>query len=176
MQTRVSASHSPVPHCTPLPAQWPVAPDTSSPEEREPCSVLSSGVSATSCRVRTLGWDPKAVLERWAPRAIAALPAWHLSSLLLEGLPHDHGRWPLGLQTLPGPHHGGRVYPRWGVPARSAKLGPPGVCRERWVRRCEGVSAPVMGVHSSVILFTGRWQRVFRWDSLLFPKAFWRIR
>ena len=34
----------------------------------------------------------------------------------------------------------------------------------------------VMGAHSSVILFAGRWQRVFRWDSLLFPKAFWRIR
>ena len=35
---------------------------------------------------------------------------------------------------------------------------------------------PVMGAHSSVILFAGGRQRVFRWDSLLFPKAFWRIR
>ena len=35
---------------------------------------------------------------------------------------------------------------------------------------------PVIGTHSSVILFAGRWQRVFRWDSLLFSKAFWRIR
>ena len=35
---------------------------------------------------------------------------------------------------------------------------------------------PVMGEHSSGILFTGRRQRVFSWDSLLFPKAFWRIR
>ena len=35
---------------------------------------------------------------------------------------------------------------------------------------------PVMGAQGSVILFTGRRQRVFRWDSLLFPKAFWRIR
>ena len=34
----------------------------------------------------------------------------------------------------------------------------------------------VMGAHSLVILFAGRWQRVFRWDLLLFPKAFWRIR
>ena len=34
-----------------------------------------------------------------------------------------------------------RVDAGWGVPPRSAKLGPPGVRRERWVRRCEGVSA-----------------------------------
>ena len=34
----------------------------------------------------------------------------------------------------------------------------------------------VMGAHSSGIQFVGCWQRVFRWDSLLFPKAFWRIR
>ena len=130
-------------------------PDSSSPEEREPRSVLSSGVSATSLRVRTLGRDPKAVVERWAPRALAALPARRLSSLLSEGLPHDPRRRPLGLQTLPGLRHCGRVYPRWGVPSRSAKLGPPGVRRERWVRRCEGVSAPVMGAHSSVILAAG---------------------
>ena len=32
------------------------------------------------------------------------------------------------------------------------------------------------GAHSSGIQFTGHQQRVFRWDSLLFPKAFWRIR
>ena len=29
----------------------------------------------------------------------------------------------------------------WEVPKKSAKLGPPGMRRERWVRRCEGVSA-----------------------------------
>ena len=179
-QTRVTAALSPAPHHVPPPAQWPVAPDTSSPEERKPRSVLSFGVSATSRRVRTPGRGPKAVVERWAPRALAALPAQRLSSLLAEGLPHDHGRRPLGLQTLPGLRHCGRVYPRWGVPPRSLKLGPPGVCQERWVRRCEGVSALeymlVMGAHSLVILFAGRWQRVLRWDSLLFPKAFWRIR
>ena len=39
------------------------APDSSSPEERELRSVLSSGVSATSPRVRTLGQGPKAVVE-----------------------------------------------------------------------------------------------------------------
>ena len=120
-------------------------PDSSSPEEREPCSVLSSRMSAISRRLSTLGRDPKAVIERWAPRALAALPARRLSSLLSEGLPHDDGRWPLGLQTLPAPRHCGRVYPGWGVPPRSVKLGPPGVFREHWVRRCEGVSAPVMG-------------------------------
>ena len=58
--------------------------------------------------------------------------------------------------------------------------GPPGVRREHWVRRCKGSllwgCVPVMGAQGSVILFAGRRQRVFRWDSLLFPKAFWRIR
>ena len=80
-------------------------------------------------------------MECWWPRALAALPAWPLSSLISEGLPHDHGKWPLDLQMLPGPRHCGRADPGWGVPLRSAKLGPLGVRRERWVRRCEGVSA-----------------------------------
>ena len=140
-QTRITAALSPAPHRVPPPAQWPVAPDSSSPEWREPRSVLSSRESATSRKVRTLGRDPKVVVEWWAPRALAALPAQRLSSLLPEGLPHDHGRRPLGLQTLPGPRHCGRVYLGWGVLPRIAKLGPPGVCQERWVRRCEGVSA-----------------------------------
>ena len=125
----------------PPPGQWPVAPNSSSPEEREPLSVLSSGVSATSPRVRTLGRDPNAIMEWWAPLALAALPAQCLSSLLTEGLPHDHGRQPLGLQMLPGPHNCGRADPGWGLPPRSAKLGLPGVCREHCVRRCEQVSA-----------------------------------
>ena len=67
------------------------APDSSSPEQREPHSVLSSRVSATRPWVRTLGRGPKAVVERWAPLALAALPARHLSSLLSAGLPHDRG-------------------------------------------------------------------------------------
>ena len=116
-------------------------PKSSSPEEREPHSVLSSGVSATSRTVRTLGRGPKAVMEQWTPRVLAAFPARGLSSLLLEGLPHDHGRRPLGLQKLPGPRHCGQADPGWGVPPSSAKLGPPGVRRECWVRRCEGISA-----------------------------------
>ena len=81
----------------------PAAPDSSSPEERESRYILGSGVTATCLRVRTPGWGPKALVERWAPRALTALPARHLSSLLSEGLPHDHRGWPLGLQTLPGP-------------------------------------------------------------------------
>ena len=141
VQTRVSAALSPAPHQAPPAAQCPVAPYSSSPEEREPHSVLSSGLSATSHRVRTLGHGPKAVLKRWAPRVLAAHPARRLSNLLSEGLPHDHGRRFLGLQTLPGPRHCGRTDPGWGVPPRSVKLGPPGVRREHWVRRCEGVSA-----------------------------------
>ena len=37
--------------------------------------------------------------------------------------------------------HCGRADPGWGVPPRSVKLGLPGVRWERWVPRCEGVSA-----------------------------------
>ena len=144
-QTRVSAALSPAPHRVTPPAQWPAAPDSSSPEECEPHSVLSSGVSATSRRVRTLGRGPKAVVECWGHRALAAHPARCLSSLLSEGLPQDHGRWPLGLQMLPGPRHCGRGS-RMGLTPRSAKLGLPGVHRECWVRRCEGISA--LGMHA----------------------------
>ena len=140
-QTRVSAALSPAPHRAPPPAQWPVAADSSNPEECEPHLVLSSGVSAISRRVRTLGRGPKAVVEWWEPRALAALPARRLSSLLSEGLPHDHGGRPLGLQTLPWPRHCGHADPGWGVPPRSTKLGPPGVRWEHWVRGCAGVSA-----------------------------------
>ena len=70
VQTRVSATLSPAPHRMLPPAQWPVAPYSSSPEEREPHSVLSSGLSTTSNRVRTLGRGPKAILKWWAPRAL----------------------------------------------------------------------------------------------------------
>ena len=51
------------------------------------------------------------------------------------------GGQPLGLRTLSGPHQCGRADPGLEVPPRSVKLGPPGVHWERWVRRCEGVSA-----------------------------------
>ena len=34
----------------------------------------------------------------------------------------------------------------------------------------------VIGADRTVILFADRRQRVFRWDSLLFPKVYWRIR
>ena len=124
-QTRVSATLYPVPHRTPLAAQWPAAPDSSSPQECEPSSVLSSGVSATSPRVRTLGPGPKTVVEWWAPLALAALPARCLSSLLTEGLPHDHERRPLGLPTLPGPHHCGRGF-RMGGAAEDREIGAAG--------------------------------------------------
>ena len=174
-QTRVSAALSSAPHRMPPPAQWPVDPYSSSPEEPEPHSVLSSGVSATSHRVRTRGRGPRAFLKRWAPRALAAHPAQRLWSLLSEGLPHDHGRRPLGLQTLPGPRHCGRADPDQGWGCRQGA--------QNWGRRVcfrsagsAGVKGSllwgcvlVVGAHSSVILYAGRWQRVFRWDSLLFP-------
>ena len=143
-KSKCSTIPSPSPHAPTCPMAS--GPDSSSPEEREPHSVLSSRVFATSHRVRTLGRGPKAVVKRWVPRALSALTARRLSSLLSEGLPHDHGRQPLGLQTLPGPRHCGRADPGWGVPPRSAKLGPTGVRRERWVCRCQGVSA--LGMHA----------------------------
>ena len=122
-KSKCSSIPSPSPHAPACPMAS--GPDSSSPEECKPRLFLSSGVSATSRRVRTLGRGPKRVVERWAPHALAALPVWRLSSLLSEGLPDDHGRWPLGLQMLPGSRHSGRADPGWGVPLRSAKLGPP---------------------------------------------------
>ena len=68
-----------------------MAPDSSNPEECEPHSVLTSGVSVISRTMRTLGRGPKAVVEWWVPRALAALPARRLSSLLSEGLPTTTG-------------------------------------------------------------------------------------
>ena len=58
------------------------APDSSSLEEWEPRSVLSSGVAATGRRVRTPGQGPKAVVERWAP------PRWQP---FLLGAPRPRG-------------------------------------------------------------------------------------
>ena len=161
-------------------SQMASGPDSSRTEQREPRLVLSSGVSSTSHRVRTRGRGPKEVVERWAPYVFVALPAQHVSSLLLEGLPHDHGRRTLSLQTLPGPLTAGarirdgvchqRAW-NWGRQVCVGSAGSPGV-KGSLLWEC----VLVMGAHSSVILFTGRWQRVFRWDSLRFPKAFWRIR
>ena len=180
VQTRVSATLSPAPHRMLPPAQWPVAPYSSSPEEHEPHSVLSSGLSATSHRVRTLDRGPKEVLKRWAPRVLVAHPARRLLSLLSEGLPHDHGRRLLGLQTLPGPRHCG-AWMRDGGCRQGARNWDPRVCVGS--AGSAGVKGSllwgcvlVMGANSSVILFAVQWQRVFRWDYLLFPKAFWRIR
>ena len=60
------------------------------------------------------------------------------------------------------------------------KLGPPGVRRERWVRRSEGVSALWMRAGDGGTQLGDRVcsppARVFRRYSLLFPKAFWRMR
>ena len=102
-KSKCSSIPSPSPHAPACPMAS--GPDSSSPEEHEPHSVFSSGVSAPSRRVRTLGWGPKEVMDWWAPHAFTALPAQHFSSLLSEGLPHNHGRRPLGLQMLPGPRH-----------------------------------------------------------------------
>ena len=163
-KSKCSSIHSPSLHDPACPMAS--GPDSSSPEEREPRSVLSSGLSATSPRVRTLGRGPKAVMEWWAPLALSALPARRLLSLLMEGLPHDHGRRLLGLQTLPGRRH----YRPWILDGR---------CRKRarnWGRRvCVGSAGSagvkgsllwgcvlLMGAHRSVILFAGRRQWVFR--------------
>ena len=76
-QTQVSAALPRAPHRIPPPAQRPAAsgPDSSSLEEHEPLLVLGSGVAPTGHRLRTPDWGPKAVMERWAPRALTPLPA-----------------------------------------------------------------------------------------------------
>ena len=156
-------------HRAPPPAQRPAAPDSSSPEEREPPSVLGSRVAATGHRVRTPGRGPRAAVERGVPRALAALPARRPSSLLAAGLPHDRGGgrlWVCGRRLGPVVTAGSRI--REGeVPPRSPKLGPLGARVGRG--GSAGVKgsllpgcARVMGPHSSGILFAGRRQRVFR--------------
>ena len=82
-KSKCSSIPSPSPHVPACPMAS--APYSSSPKECEPRSVLSSGVSATSHRVRTLGWGPKVVVERWASCVLAALPDWRLSRLFLGG-------------------------------------------------------------------------------------------
>ena len=145
MQTGVSAALSAAPHRVPLPAQRASGPRLLQP--RGVRALLGPRLRGRRRRVRTLGRGPKAVVERWAPLALAALPARHLSSLLSAGLPPDRGgassgsadaAWAPSLRA-----HGSGTR----VPPRSAKLRPPGVRRERWVRRCEGVS--VLGMCAS---------------------------
>jgi len=89
------------------------------------------------------------------------------------------GLWVCGRRLGPVVAAGSRIR-EWEVPPRSPKLGPPGVRVGRG--GSAGVKgslllgcAWVMGAHSSGILFAGPRQRVFRWDSVLFPKAFWRV-
>ena len=72
-KTKCSSIPSPSPGASACPMAR--GPDSSSPEEREPHSVLISGVSAINRRVRTLGWGPKVVVKWWVSRALAALPA-----------------------------------------------------------------------------------------------------
>lgn len=170
--------------CTAAPHRAPPAcptPDPSSPGERGPPSVRGSRVAATGRRVRTPGRGPKAAAERGAPRALAAFPARRPSSLLAAGLAPDRGAGrPLGLRSPPGPVAAGSRVRERELPPRSPKVGPPGARVGRAgpagvKRSLLPGCARVLGAHSPGILFAGRRQRVFRWDSVLFPKAFWRV-
>ena len=120
-KSKYSSIPSPSPHT-------PACPMASDPRLLQPRGARASlgpqlrGVCHQP-QVEDTGPGPKAVMEQWAPRALAVLPAWRLSSLLSEGLPHDHGRRPLGLQTLPGPRHCGLVYPGWGCHRGARNLG-----------------------------------------------------
>ena len=76
--SKCSSTSSPSPHAPACPAAS--GPDASSLKEHEPLLVLGSGIAATGCRLRTPGWGPKAVVERWAPRALTPLPAQHPST------------------------------------------------------------------------------------------------
>ena len=131
---------------------------------------LSSGVAATSRRLRTTGRGPKAVLERWAPRALTHLPARHPSTA--RGSLCFCGRH-LDVVTT-----GSRVRDRE-VQPRSPMLRPRGAPRARWVGRCGEVSAPGMCAGNGGAQLGGP----VRWPPaagaltglLLFPKAYWRI-
>ena len=97
--------------------------------------VLGSGVATTGRRLRRQGRGPKAVVERWAPRALTPLPARRPSTA--RGGLCFCGRY-LDLVAM-----GSRVRDRE-VQPRSPMLGPRGARRARWVGRCEEVSAPGM--------------------------------
>ena len=97
--------------------------------------VLGSGVAANGCRLRTPGQGPKAVVERWVPRALTPLPARRPSTA-------RGGLCFFGLHLDPV-STGSRVHDRE-VQPRSQMLGPRGARRARWVSRCEEVSAPGM--------------------------------
>ena len=96
---------------------------------------LSSEVAPTGHRLRTPGQGPKAVVERWAPRALTPLPAQRPSTA--RGGLCFCGRHLDPVAT--GLHVRDRE-----VQPRSPMLGPRGACRERWVGRCAEVSAPGM--------------------------------
>ena len=133
-QTQVSAALPRAPHRLPPPAQRPGL--------FQPGGVraslgprLSSGVAATGRRLRTPGRGPKAVVERWAPRALTPLSArrpWTArGSLCFCGRHLD----PVAT--------GSRVRDRE-VQPRSPMLGPRGARRAQWVGRCEELSEPGM--------------------------------
>ena len=138
------------------------------PRGHELRSVISSRVSATSRRVRTLGRDPKAVVERWAPRVLQpSLPfASRVSSR--RGCPTTTGGGLWVCRRCLGPVTAGACI-RDGGCCRGARNWGRRVCvRSAGSAGVKGSllwgCALAMGAHSSVILFTGRWQRVFRWD------------
>lgn len=170
--------------CTAAPHRAPPAcptPDPSSPGERGPPSVRGSRVAATGRRVRTPGRGPKAAAERGAPRALAAFPARRPSSLLAAGLAPDRGAGrPLGLRSPPGPRRRGLARPGAGGAAEEPEGGAAGRARRaRWARGCEAISAPGMraGAGGAQPGDPVRWPPAagVRWDSVLFPKAFWRV-
>ena len=146
------------PYLEPLTAypRLPSGLDSSSLEEHEPFLVLGSGVADTSRRLRTPGRGPKAVVERWAPRALTPLSArrpWtargglcfcgrHLDPVATGSRVRDR-RCSQGAQC-------------WGRGVHVGRSGSADV-KKSLLLGC----ARVMGAHSSGILFAGRHQRVF---------------
>ncbi|CAI9168123.1 unnamed protein product [Rangifer tarandus platyrhynchus] len=120
------------------------APDSSSLEEREPRSVFGSGVAATGYRVRTPGRCPKVVVEQWAPRALAALPAWRPSTA-------GGGLWVCG-RGLDSVAMGSRVQ-NGEVQPRSPTLGP------RCARRARPEELEACSVLGSGVAATSRGHR-----------------
>ena len=161
--SKCSSTRSPSP-CAPACQTGQRATDSTSLEEREPLSVLGSRVAATGFRVRTPGRGPKAVVELWSLRALAALPARRLWV----------STWRRGAAS-------GSADATWAPSMRARGSGTGGAAKECEIGadRCAGLSALGMRAGDGGTQFGDplRWPLagVFRWDSLLFPKAFWRI-
>ena len=154
----------------PPPAQRPAARTLPASWSRSLSWSSAPGFAATGRRLRTPGQGPKAVVKRWAPRALTPLPARRPSTtrggLCFCGRHLD----PVAMARVFLTGKCSRGARCWGRGVHVGHSGSAGVKRSLLLG-----CARVMGTHSLGILFAGRRQRVLGQDSVLLPKAFWRI-